>query len=516
MKKQKNRHYKIMLTALGLSIFIINSCRKMELSVSSDVVTTEKFFKISPNINPSVKKVVDKLKSINNNKEFVSNFADKEGFAIWDKAMVTVTNHKKSGRFSTSRNSSDSSNGYDTTITIPVVLNSTVYVNAAIVATLNDSISLSLFRGRDYSKLPYGNHGVDTFTAEKYAVQFMKLEKMVFGTNSFLLTDHNLFSYLLNNNNGRTSLLPGSFDITMSAGDCVDWINILYNNPDMIISNGTITCVGFEQGGGPIDTHMPPIINTGDGGSTGGSGGGPVGGGGNNTGSGSTGSSGSGVRPPNGLGWVPIEDDMTLPLWITDSLPTPCFKAALQKISSGSQNTFFKEIYNTFDTSSSMFLNIQEVDSIPGAYAATDQPFQSSVGIYINIDLSKLELKKCSQEFISYTLIHEVAHAAMHVNIISWDTTNTQHENMISTYLDKIATSLTASYSTLTLKEAYSICFFGFKNTIDGNTADPRFLDIMLNQIRAKLNDPNLSSSSLNTIGKDFARNGPKGLRNCN
>lgn len=215
--------------------------------------------------------------------------------------MVTVTNHKKSGRFSTSRNSSDSTNGYDTTITIPVVLNSTVYVNAAIVATLSDSISLQLFRGKDYSKLPYGNHGVDTFTAEKYAVQFMKLEKRVFGTNSFLLTDHNLFSYLLTNNNGKTASLisPSSFDVTMSSGECVDMINILYNNPDMIVQDGIATCIGFENGGGVIDTHMPPVLITGSG-STGGSGGAPtnpVGGGNNN----------------NGLGWVAVDNEVDTP-----------------------------------------------------------------------------------------------------------------------------------------------------------------------------------------------------------
>jgi hypothetical protein len=66
------------------------------------------------------------------------------------------------------------------------------------------------------------------------------------------------------------------------------------------------------------------------------------------------------------------------------------------------------------------------------------------------------------------------------------------------------------------LKDAYSICFFGFKNAIDGNTADPRFLDIMLNQIRAKLNDPNLSAVNLDSMGRNFARTGTKGLRNCN
>lgn len=505
-----------MLTALGLSILIINSCRKMELSVSTDLMATEKFFTLSANINPSVKKVVDKLKSINNNKEFVSSFTDKEGFAIWDKAMVTVTNHKKSGRFSTSRNSSDSSNGYDTTITIPVVLNSTVYVNAAIVATLNDSISLSLFRGRDYSKLPYGNHGVDTFTAEKYAVQFMKLEKMVFGTNSFLLTDHNLFSYLLNNNNGRTSLLPGSFDITMSAGDCVDWINILYNNPDMIISNGTITCVGFEQGGGPIDTHMPPIINTGDGGSTGGSGGGPVGGGGNNTGSGSTGSSGSGVRPPNGLGWVSVEDDAVLPMWIIDSLQTPCFKTALKKIASGSQNTLFREIYNIFDTSSSLHLGFVELDSIIDRYAQTNPPIQTSYGPSVQIDLNKKDLKKCSQQYISYVLMHEVFHAAMFTNVIAWDSTNTQHENMISSYLDKMANSLTAGYPNLSLFDAYSICYWSFNNAIDGSTPSATFLSMMMAQVRVKLNNPLLQRDELIQKGEKYTDWGNLGTRLCN
>jgi hypothetical protein len=519
LKEQKWHHY---LLFILLAVIIVFACRKVE-TTNTQLSTEDKFFSNHYPTNAKTNAILKYVKRQNEQKHFVEKVVANVGYPYWDKALIA------SNKVKTQRTNSDTTDVFYIPFALPN--DSSIKAILVIKTTATDTVH------RFISNWQYKNFLIPTDTAnkiaDKMALLFMALEKNTFSHENFFLKDNALFNEpnrtisdsskrilklkTIENTSGRTNLVSTlhiCFDISVCGtpeycklhGGCdapncccglcyydisCDYIDIDSGSGD----GGILTGGGSGDSGGGGDSGWTPPADC------------------------YSGRTNTPNLPPCEPGWESLGDDetsTTLPLWITDSLQTICFKQALLKISSGSQNTFFKEIYNTFDTSSSLFLNIQEVDSIPGAYAATDTPFHSSLGIYINIDLNKLELKKCSQEFISYNIIHEVAHAAMRANIITWDSTNTQHENMISTYLDKIATSLKAGYSTLTLKDAYSICFFGFKNAIDGNTADPRFLDIMLNQIRAKLNDPNLSAVNLDSMGRNFARTGTKGLRNCN
>jgi hypothetical protein len=500
----------VRIAVMMLLFFGYLSCNKRlndDKSFEDYRIMQSKFFQETPDINGSVLKVLKYLEKENIKIDFVLSVSKNVGFPVWNKSTVTT----KSQHY----RSTESILTQDSVVLVPLVPDNENFVNGFLAATISgNDIAVELYKGSDYDNFSYGKAEGGSITAEKVAIQIMSFDYSLFGFTEFQLTDSKLFNEDMGlsssvhtaNRIGRVNFSNSG---TFATEGCIHIEVTWCDNSNSCKMNG---CDWEDCPAGTCGSYLIKICSSSGGGDNGAGFGPSVGNGPTSIG----GSSGGSASGGGGLGWEPMEDEMVLPRWISDSLPTPCIKSALQKISSGTRNTFFRKIYNTFNTSSSLVLNIQEVDSIPGAYAATDSPSQISLGTYINIDLNTLELKKCSQEFISYTLIHEVAHAAMYANIISWDTTNTQHENMISTYLDQMANTLKASYSTLTLKEAYSICFFGFKNAIDGKTADPRFLDIMLNQIRAKLNDPNLSALNLDSMGRNFARTGNKGLRNCN
>lgn len=170
--------------------------------------------------------------------------------------------------------------------------------------------------------------------------------------------------------------------------------------------------------------------------------------------------------------WEPIEDEPTifLPPYVINNLTNPCLNAALIKLSSGTSNTFFKQIYNTFDTSTVNNLEINESNLIyVNAYGLASPPLQTPNGVAFVITLYTVDLLNCSQEWMAYIMIHEVAHAAMFANAVQWDTTNTQHIALADQFLTLIANSLMASYPSLPELDVYAICFPGFFNGVEGN-----------------------------------------------
>ena len=141
----------------------------------------------------------------------------------------------------------------------------------------------------------------------------------------------------------------------------------------------------------------------------------------------------------------------------------------------------------------------------------------SSVGPFADIKLDTTELINCSQEYMAYVIIHEVAHAGMYANIIAWDTSNTQHTAMISNYLTKMATSLTAAYPSLSLYDAYAMCYAGFNNGIDGNAPDVALMLIMLKEVKNKTNNFAITAQDLIQKGEQYMHTGTLGLRqSCN
>lgn len=88
---------------------------------------------------------------------------------------------------------------------------------------------------------------------------------------------------------------------------------------------------------------------------------------------------------------------------------------------------------------------------------------------------------------------------------------------MMNEFLTQMATNLTAAYPSLSLFDAYSICYTGFNNSIDGIASDPSLLYIMLKQVKSKLNDQMVTAQQLVNRGEEYDESGSRGLRNgCN
>jgi hypothetical protein len=214
-------------------------------------------------------------------------------------------------------------------------------------------------------------------------------------------------------------------------------------------------------------------------------------------------------------GLVPVKKEVS-GNWVTEEIKNPCIKEAYNAILNTTNSTFFKKVYNIFDTSTSIHLSFVELDSVPNVYATVDTIHSPNLGKIAVVSLNKSLLIKCSQEWVSYVLIHESAHAGMLFNTISWDSTLTQHENMVLKYLDEMALNLKTAYPLLSYYDAYSICYQGFDCSLDGIIPNDIFLSLMIRVIKKKLPNTSITRTSLKNRGKEFTDDGSAGKRlNC-
>lgn len=512
------------LLLVTVSILTYVSCRKMDRAVEVEKIDpVTKFFTIPASTDPSVKRVADKIRSQNETSSFVNQFIKKQGFAIWDQSIVKhfayLPVKQKSGV--SGRTTSDSTD----LVIIPLVRTNEHQVHGALACTIiDDSITIHLLDGSQYNWYNQhpdsaGNNG------EQLSIMLMQLDKTVFGHNYFRITDTTAFGLQTGEKVRYIKLLPTQGN----AGShrwAVETVTVTYVTYEDLYQGQLHGCVP----GDPNCNEYQEITHTIlfqhyvwiDDGAT------PSpdpwydpnGGGGGGGGGGNGGGNGNGETP-----WVPVEGDPSnggttnpypLPPYVLNNLTKPCLKAALNKLSGGTTNTFFRQIFNVFDTASNLHISISE-DSLSNAYGNETYFSSSAVGPFVVINLDTAILLNCSQEWIAYVLIHEIAHAGMDANIIQWDTTNSQHDAMMFQYLTQMATNLTAAYPGLSMFDAYSICYTGFNNAIDGITADPSLLYIMLKQVKAKLNDQSVTAQQLVNRGEQYNVNGTLGLRTgCN
>jgi hypothetical protein len=215
-------------------------------------------------------------------------------------------------------------------------------------------------------------------------------------------------------------------------------------------------------------------------------------------------------------GWVPVPVDETQPQYIINELTNRCLNMALLKLTSTPSNSFFNEIYNVFDTATSLHLTFGEA-ALASAYGICSWSSVSGVGPFASIQMDTTVLLNCSQEYMAYVFLHEVTHAAMFANLIVWDTTNTQHEQMMLSFLTKMANTMMAAFPGLSKFDAYAMCYNSYFNAIDGNaTADPSLLYIMLTQIKSDLQNPGITAQQLIARGEEYKETGTLGIRlNC-
>ncbi len=193
-----NASYFTFFFLFGLFTLIL-SCKKndlttKEISVEDISLVTSKFFKTTPNTAVIVQRVIEDIKARNNKKEFIYSFATTKGFAIWDKVVmfspIKLANHRPS----------NSSEITDTIVFIPIVLNGGSTVNGFIKAVINDSIRLNYSLSQFYKNYPVNSSS--EISMNEFTSAMMHLDRIVFGTKSFIINDKRIFNH---SNNADTA-----------------------------------------------------------------------------------------------------------------------------------------------------------------------------------------------------------------------------------------------------------------------------------------------------------------------
>jgi hypothetical protein len=182
------------LIAAGIATVIVccsllMACRKNDLAIQpyQPNPAIAQFFTLPNATQPAVARIAQKLQHLHQQTGFINTLIEKDGFALWDKALLNLP-IRRSGR-----NTATTSSG-DTVVYIPLVAPNTQYVTAFIYARLGDSIQLGLYRGGEYASYGFGSIQDSTDNAERLALQLMVLNQRVFGHTHFQLNDSRLFN----------------------------------------------------------------------------------------------------------------------------------------------------------------------------------------------------------------------------------------------------------------------------------------------------------------------------------
>ena len=142
----------------------------------------ESFFNLPPDVSSEIIRISERLKQLNLRTGFIGQMIEKEGFAVWDKTIsktnVSQPNMQPISMSTNAVRTNATNNKVDTIIYIPLVLKNTKNVNSFIYAKLNGSISLRLYRGREYEKQGFEDFDKNENSAEHLALQIMLLCKL--------------------------------------------------------------------------------------------------------------------------------------------------------------------------------------------------------------------------------------------------------------------------------------------------------------------------------------------------
>lgn len=213
----------------------------------------------------------------------------------------------------------------------------------------------------------------------------------------------------------------------------------------------------------------------------------------------------------------PPQAPTVAPYKVIDSLTNTCLINTLTSLKTlGTDSSFFKSIYNNFDSSSKLELTFDNNNQNTGVYGQTVSSELTSAGVRkIKISFNLQNMTTSSKEWMARVFIHEMAHAAMHSGILAWDTANTQHKMMITLYLERMAQSLKILYPALTDLQAYSMEYASFYN--NASTYDDKVAEVVRNEINKKFSVNYMTNLELADLGATFDHLGTAGTRvNCN
>jgi hypothetical protein len=457
----------------GVIVFIITlvvsavfvACRKIDYTNSRDrykIDRSGEFFKLTPDVNPTVRRVAEAMKRYNKQHEFVNNFVKKHGVPVWNKCPV----FKPKQTTSRINDGDPELGGNDTLIFIPIIqkddneLDRVVSFVAA-VAT-EDTITLRLFNADEFAG--YGmTDRADTLCAETIASTSMWLETIaVENRDTFALYDNSLFHSRSFNDDSlryitidtsdasehgrlntdeliynyetfcyttivcyplkafRTTLLrpcePEPYCVTYA------WIDYVLTLPGMILppeSTGgggsgyldeNVACSSFPQG----QCGYPPYIPWG-----------PI--------------TDDVLDMTNYAYWgyhhletweVSPYDQSKINNWLQNNLDTagldPCVKGVLNKLLTGNSSLgklLLKLQRSVYKSPNMAAIKLRfEVDSLPPGQTAHTTPGSIAIN-YTFTDTIKIDRKivnKSTELMLAICILHEIAHAYMNYMFTVW------------------------------------------------------------------------------------------------
>ncbi len=167
------------------------ACTKLDLIGKHQVMdATDKFFNVPNSTNPLTIKVLNEIRRRNDIKPFVTEFATKNGYPVWEKALI----RSKSQVSHQSGFANNAQEDTSTLVYVPLVLETESKVNGYILAVITDSSMPIVYRlAQDYKNYAF-EESENELSATQFAYSMIILNKNVFGINSYKINDPRLFS----------------------------------------------------------------------------------------------------------------------------------------------------------------------------------------------------------------------------------------------------------------------------------------------------------------------------------
>ena len=211
----------VFLAILFLSSAIFYSCRKTDTLSQVEIDPTVKFFNLSGTIDPAVKKIADKIKQQNEKKNFVADFANREGYPLWEKAVVMKMN-KNTGTSSPNFNGSSFSED-DLLVIIPLILQNSSRVHGLLFCKIViENISIKVIDGSMYKEYT-ANPDLVGMNGEQASLLVMKFDKIVFGHTYFKVIDSAAFGISINPKTKYIKILDSSAAVVAAPSPSNYW-----------------------------------------------------------------------------------------------------------------------------------------------------------------------------------------------------------------------------------------------------------------------------------------------------
>ncbi len=459
--KQQAKTICLFLTALTATGFIFFNCSKINADGSQAYLNqspSDAFLQVPAHSNPIFSRIAAAIRAQDSQQHFLNNIAVKEGIPRWEGSTILANAADVRSAAAGSANNSSGVSG-DTVVLVPLVKANTSYVNSFLACKVNDTVTIRLFRGKDYAKFGFGSSG-NGLTAESMAMQMMTLQKQSFGHRMFSIGDKRLFNRLANGKiPKRTFVKIGKEPVQGAASSNTN--NVLSLTvpvttttcEDMWVSNDDGEVVGCPPGdpncnGGHYETQCQSTTYWIDIIDNAGGGGVPLSDGNNNNnnnpnGNGGSSNNGNTGSPecPDGNWWCALSDyrilngivvteeffpgiELGYPwLWwesgnfaIIDSLKGyPCAQSILAKLPTINSEVN-KIMHDIFGVTDSINLAFQietsfTKDSADGITPLPSIPNWNSHIYNQTISLNPWVLKNSSREYILITIFHEAIHA---------------------------------------------------------------------------------------------------------